>query len=46
MLLQKWPKWTKCNNTNKINILMFLNSLSYIFLKVGEHKVPLEFRFS
>ena len=30
----------------KINILMFLKSLSYIFLKVGEHKVPLEFRFS
>ena len=30
----------------KINILMLLKSLSSIFLKVGENKVPLEFRFS
>ena len=27
----------------KINILMFLKSLSYIVLKIGENKVPLEF---
>ena len=27
----------------KFNILMLLKSLSYIFLKVGENKVPLEF---
>ena len=27
----------------KINILMLLKSLSYIFLKDGENKVPLEF---
>ena len=30
----------------KINILMLFKSLCYIFLKVGENKVPLEFRFS
>ena len=30
----------------KINILMLLKNLSYIVLKVGENKVPLEFRFS
>ena len=29
----------------KMNILMLLKSLFYIFLKVGENKVPLEFRF-
>ena len=27
----------------KTNIVMLLKSLSYIFLKVGENKVPLEF---
>ena len=30
----------------KIYILMLLKSLSFIFLKVGENKVPLEFKFS
>ena len=30
----------------KINILMLLKNLSYIFLKVWENKVPLEFWFS
>ena len=45
-VIARMAKIEKFNKLLKIYILMILKGLSYIFLKVGENKVPLEFRFS